>query len=144
MQESYRCGRFSHFFGGYFVKRKSFFAIRTHCFLLIGDNQQAPTLRAWSGQGTLPGCKVTLRVVGATVENATLASFPLDDLSTIFGALDPDLLKPGFGVPAFGEIAATDKFAITTPPDDQFVATLWALATNWLRSHVHFGYALFG
>src|SRR3990170_3511431 len=114
------------FFNGNLVQGKLLFTLRTLGGVLLCHDQQSAAVWARGGQGTLPGGKVTSRVINAAVEDTLLASLAGDNITAILWTGDTDLLQPGFRVAAVWEVAAADKLPETTPTDNQLVAAFRA------------------
>ena len=115
---------FSHFgglFHGHLVERE-------HGLALSGTGPGScwppPASRRIRGRGVpgaLPGGEIAVGVVGAAVEDASLAGLALDDIAAILRAGHADLFQPGFGVAAVGEAAAADELAVAPIADDQLL-----------------------
>ncbi|MPN11305.1 hypothetical protein SDC9_158606 [bioreactor metagenome] len=110
------------------LDQEGFFAIHTLQFTFVGYYQHTAAFRAWGSYGSFPGGEIAIGIIGTTKEDAAFAGLALNDLAAIFGASHADLLQEGLGITAFGEVAATDKFAKAAPADDKLVSAFGAIA----------------
>lgn len=118
-------------------------AVQALGVLFVGDDQHTSALGAGCGEWFFPRGKVAARIILTPIEDTSPAGFPLDEFSAILRAFHIDLFQPWLCIAAFREIAAADKFPISSPTDYQLMTALRALASYRLGSIVHLRDELF-
>jgi len=104
------------------LKKIGILAVYALYFVLVAEHKQTAAMGTWRWDGFFPRSEIAGGVIGASVKHPAFAGLADDQVTAIFGALNADLLQQGFGISACGKIAASNKFAIAPPSDDQFSA----------------------
>ena len=108
----------------------------SHCKHWASSCSRSPAYhRTWGrgGPGALPAGEITIGVIGASEEDASLSCLAQDDLASILWAGHTDFFQQRFGVTAGREIRAADELAVPPPTDDQVLPAFRAGSAN-LRS----------
>ena len=125
--------------------KETFLTVQALHFPFVLDHQHTFAIRTWLRNRHLPRCKITFRVIGASIEDPPLARSAFHNFAiAALRTMHVNLFQPRLCVTALREIAATDEFTKTSPTDYQIMPALWAIPSNLLQFGFGFGHFLAG